>query len=84
MFPMGATTATRTRKGHQSSEGQVFHHVHGLADNQLIATLDSCEVKGYNYIAVRGGRTQTLLTIAIQISHKQERDTDILSMHGSH
>ena len=29
-LPIGATTATRTGQGHQSSGGQVFHHVHGL------------------------------------------------------
>ena len=56
----------------------------GYADNQLIATRDSCEVKGSNSMTVRGRKTQPLLTMAIQITNKQEKDTDILSLHGSH
>ena len=31
-------------------------------------------------MTVRGGRTQPLLMMAIQITHKQERGTDILSL----
>ena len=58
---------------HQSSGGQVFHHVQGLGRNKLIATGDSCEVKGCNSMTVRGRRPQPLLMIAIQITHKQER-----------
>ena len=56
----------------------------GWADNQLITTRDSCEVKGNNSMMVRGGRTQPILTMAIQITHIQERGMDILSLHGSH
>ena len=67
-----------------SSGGQVFHHVNVLTDNQLIATIGCCEVKGRNSMTVRGRRTQPLLMMAIQITHKQERGTDILSLHGSH
>ena len=44
----------------------------GWADNQLIATKDSCKDKGCNSMTVRGGRTQPLLMMAIQITHKQE------------
>ena len=51
----------------------------GWADNQLIATSDCCEVKGGNSMTVRGHRTQPLLMMAIQITHKQEGGTDILS-----
>ena len=38
----------------------------------------------YYSMTVRGRRTQPLLMMAIQITHKQERGTDILSLHGSH
>ena len=68
-------------QGHQSSGGQVFHHMEGWADNQLIATRDCCEVKDRNSVTVHGRRTQPLLTMAIQITHKQERGTNILSLH---
>ena len=44
----------------------------GRADNQLIATRHSCEVKGCSTIMVCGRRTQPLLMMAIQITHKQE------------
>ena len=49
----------------------------GWADNQLITTRDCCEVKCRNYMTVRGRRTQSLLMMAIQITHEQERGTDI-------
>ena len=49
----------------------------GWADNQLIATGHCCEVKGRNTMTIRGRRTQPLLMMAIQITHKQERGTDI-------
>ena len=45
---------------------------------------DSCEVKGCNSMKFRGHRTQPLLMMAIQITYKKERGTDILSLHGSH
>ena len=50
----------------------------GWADNHLIAAGDSCEVKSCNSMTVRGGRTQPLLMMAIQITHKQ-KDTRISS-----
>ena len=50
----------------------------GRADDQLIATRHSCEVNGCNTMTICGFRTQPLPTIAIQISHKQERGTHIL------
>ena len=40
---------------HQSSGGQVFHHVHELGRQPT--TGDSCEVKGWNSMTVRGRRT---------------------------
>ena len=54
------------------------------ADNQLIATGHSCEVKGCNTITVRGRRTHPLLIMAIQITLKQERSLHIFCLHGSH
>ena len=56
---MGATTATHTRSGTSIIIiDQVFNHVHGWADFQLIATRHSSEVKG-----------QQLLMMDIQITH---------------
>ena len=42
----------------------------GWADNQLIAAGDSYEVKSCNCMTVHCGRTQQLLMMAIQITHK--------------
>ena len=56
----------------------------GWADNELITTGDSCKVKSCNSMTVRGGRTEPLLMMAIRITHKQERGTNILSLHCSH
>ena len=50
----------------------------GWADNQLIATGDSCEAKGCSSMTVRGRKTQPLLLMAIQITHKQERGSESL------
>ena len=62
----------------------MFHHVMGYADNQLIASKDCCKVKGHNSMTVRGRSTKPLLIMAILITHKQARGTDILSLHSSH
>ena len=51
----------------------MFHRVHGLG-------VKGCEVKGCNSMTVRGRRTQPLLMMALQITHKQERGTGILSL----
>ena len=56
----------------------------GWADNQLIATGDILEVKSCNSMTVHFGRTQPLLMMTIQITHKQERGTNILSLRGSY
>ena len=50
-----------------------------LADSQLIATGHCCEVKGYNTMTIMGCRTQQLLMMAIQITHKQERGMRIVT-----
>ena len=42
----------------------------GWADNQLIAIGDGCEAKSCNSMTVRGGRTESLLMMPIQITHK--------------
>ena len=44
----------------------------GQADNQLITTGHSHEVKGCNTMTISLYRTQPLLMMAIQITHKQE------------
>ena len=54
----------------------------GRADNQLVATRHSCEVKGYNTMTICGCRTQPLMMMAIQITNKQERGTHIFSLHS--
>ena len=46
----------------------------GRAHNQLIAAGQSCEVKGCNTMTIRGCRTQPLMIMAIQITHKQEEE----------
>ena len=56
----------------------------GRADNQLVATRHSSKFKGCNTMTICGCRTHApLLIMAIQITHKQERDTHILSLHCS-
>ena len=62
-------------------------HMNVSDDNQLIATRHSCEVKRCNAMIIGGYRTQPLLMMAIhhiKVTHKQERGTHILSLHGSH
>ena len=43
-----------------------------------------CEMNGCNTMTICGCRTQPHLLIAIQITHKQERGTHILSLHSSY
>ena len=71
-------------KKHQSSRGQVLNHVHGLGRQPADHNQTSSEVKGFNTMTIRGCTTQPLLRVCIQITHKQERDTHILSLHSSH
>ena len=85
-LPIGATIATRTRSGTSVSRrsSQVFHYVVGRADSQLIAIRHSCEGKGCNTLTIRRCRIQRLLMMTIQITHKQEKGTHILSQYSSH
>ena len=59
---MGATTATRTRSETSVNRRSIkcATTCMGRADNELIATRHSCEVKGCNTMTIRGGRTQPL------------------------
>ena len=43
---------------HQSSEGHEYHHMHGLANNQLLLIRHSCDGKSCNTLTIRGDRTQ--------------------------
>ena len=53
-------------------------------DIQLIAPGHSYKVIGCNTMRIYGFRTEPLLMMAIQITHKQERALHILSLHSSH
>ena len=81
---MGATTANRQGQEHQSSGGHVFHYVHGLGEQSTDHKGRSCVVKGCNIMTVCCRRIQPLLMVAIEIPHKLQRVTHILTLHGSH
>ena len=82
-LPMGATTVNPfyvRNISHQ--EVRCSTTCMARADNKLCTTIHSREVTGCNTLTIRGGTTQPLLMKAIQIHHKEERGTHILSLHG--
>ena len=56
--------------------------MHGRADNQLITTGHSREVKGRNTMTISRCKTQPLLMMAIQNTQKQERGTPLMSVNS--
>ena len=82
---IGATIATCTRSGtsvlrRSSVPPRAWvGPTPNLSQPETVAKSKSC-----NSMTVHGGRTQTLLMMPIQITHRQERGTNILCLHDSH
>ena len=69
---------------HQSSGYQDSFRMHELGQSPEDHNLIQLHVDGRNTMTIRGSRTQLLLMMAIQVTHKQERAEHIYCLQGSH